>query len=170
MIVVSGCFGGASRPAAQEGSPEPSASAPPVVEVAPTPVITIEPIAAQPPPDFEETDKPVETTASGLMYIDLEEGTGPMPASGQTVAVQYTGWLVNGTRFDSSWERGTPLTFPIGSGKVIPGWEEGVSTMRVGGKRRLIIPPNLAYGSAGNGPIPPNATIVFDVDLVAITG
>jgi peptidylprolyl isomerase len=119
---------------------------------------------------MEPSDAPVQKTDSGLQYMDLTVGTGPTPRSGQTVSVHYTGWLRNGTRFDSSIDRGQPLRFELGTGRVIPGWEEGVSTMRVGGKRRLIIPPDLAYGSQGNGPIPPNSVIIFDVQLVNVEG
>jgi peptidylprolyl isomerase len=141
-----------------------------VAQLPPTPTIDLEPVTPQEPPEFVEIDAPVVTTESGLKYMELEEGTGPAPQRGQTVAVHYTGWLVNGSRFDSSLLRGRPLTFEVGTGKVIAGWDEGVSTMKVGGKRRLIIPPALGYGRTGNGPIPPNATIVFDVELVAIPG
>ena len=107
---------------------------------------------------------------SGLEYADLKVGTGPEARSGQTVTVHYTGWLTNGKKFDSSVDRGTPFEFPIGQGRVIKGWDEGVATMKVGGKRTLLIPPQLGYGSrgAGNGLIPPNATLLFEVELIAI--
>jgi peptidylprolyl isomerase len=114
------------------------------------------------------------TTPSGLKIIDVKVGTGAMPKTGQTVVVNYTGWLYEngskGKKFDSSLDRNEPFEFPIGRGQVIPGWDEGVATMRVGGKRTLIIPPDLAYGAngAGGGLIPPNATLIFDVDLLAI--
>ena len=110
------------------------------------------------------------TTASGLKYIDLIVGTGPSPQRGQTVVVHYTGTLENGSKFDSSLDRGQPLSFPIGMRKVIKGWDEGLMTMKVGGKRRLIIPPGLAYGEAGagGGLIPPNATLIFEVELLDI--
>ncbi|HZT07196.1 MAG TPA: FKBP-type peptidyl-prolyl cis-trans isomerase [Chloroflexota bacterium] len=110
------------------------------------------------------------TTASGLRYIDVVEGTGPMPQAGQTVDVNYTGWLENGQMFDTSQKRGTPFEFRLGAGQVIKGWDEGVATMKVGGKRRLIIPPDLAYGDKGGGSaIPPNATLIFDVELVKVS-
>jgi peptidylprolyl isomerase len=118
----------------------------------------------------------VRTTPSGLKIIDVKVGTGAMPKTGQTVVVNYTGWLYEngskGKKFDSSLDRNEPFEFPIGRGQVIPGWDEGVATMRVGGKRTLIIPPDLAYGAggAGGGLIPPNATLIFDVDLLAIKG
>lgn len=107
-------------------------------------------------------------TSSGLKYIDLETGTGPQPESGQTVTVHYTGWLTDGKKFDSSVDRGKPLEFPIGAGYVIDGWDEGVMTMHVGGKRRLIIPPDLAYGDEDKKTIPPNSTLIFDVELLSV--
>jgi peptidylprolyl isomerase len=109
------------------------------------------------------------STSSGLQYKDAVVGTGAMPHPGQTVSVHYTGWLTNGKKFDSSVDRGQPFQFQIGEGQVIKGWDEGVGTMRVGGKRRLVIPPTLGYGSTGAGnAIPPNATLVFDVQLLGV--
>jgi peptidylprolyl isomerase len=117
--------------------------------------------------------QPVRTTASGLGIIDTKVGTGPSPKPGQTVVVHYTGWLYEngkkGKKFDSSLDRGQPFEFPIGKGQVIAGWDEGVATMKVGGKRTLIIPPSLGYGASGaGGVIPPNATLIFDVELLGI--
>ena len=111
------------------------------------------------------------TTGSGLQFIDIVQGKGEAPKPSQTVVVHYTGWLESdGTKFDSSVDRGTPFSFTIGEGQVIGGWDEGVATMQVGGKRRLIIPPDLAYGEAGagGGAISSNATLIFDVELMEI--
>ncbi|MFE4106407.1 FKBP-type peptidyl-prolyl cis-trans isomerase [Almyronema epifaneia] len=120
----------------------------------------------------EETLMPEEnrvTTDSGLQYIDLVEGTGASPQSGQRVTVHYTGTLEDGTKFDSSRDRNRPFSFTIGVGQVIKGWDEGVMSMHVGGRRQLIIPPDLGYGSRGaGGVIPPNATLIFDVELLRI--
>ena len=111
----------------------------------------------------------VVTTSSGLKYVDLVEGTGPSPQTGQVAVVHYTGWLKDGTKFDSSRDRGQPFEFAIGRGMVIKGWDEGVSTMKVGGKRRLIVPPGLGYGAQGaGGVIPPNAELTFEVELLGV--
>ena len=108
-------------------------------------------------------------TPSGLAYVDLVPGSGASPVSGKQVKVHYTGWLENGTKFDSSVDRSEPFVFPIGAGQVIPGWDEGVMTMKVGGKRKLIVPPQLGYGAAGaGGVIPPNATLIFEVELLDV--
>jgi peptidylprolyl isomerase len=107
-------------------------------------------------------------TQSGLAYVDLVKGTGASPTSGKNVTVHYTGWLEDGTKFDSSAD-GHPFTFRIGTGEVIPGWDEGVMSMKVGGKRKLIIPAQLGYGAAGaGGVIPPNATLIFEVELLDV--
>jgi peptidylprolyl isomerase len=113
------------------------------------------------------------TTASGLKIIDTVAGTGAAPATGQTCVMHYTGWLYEdgkkGTKFDSSVDRGQPFEFSIGTGQVIAGWDEGVASMKVGGKRTLIVPPQLGYGARGAaGVIPPNATLMFDVELLGL--
>lgn len=109
------------------------------------------------------------TTKSGLQYVDQVVGKGASPVAGKPVTVHYTGKLTNGKKFDSSVDRKEPFTFIIGVGQVIPGWDEGVMTMKVGGKRKLTIPSQLGYGSRGAGPdIPPNATLVFDVELLSV--
>src|SRR5579859_4192230 len=113
--------------------------------------------------------KKVVTTKSGLKYEDLKEGTGAEAKKGDTVEVHYTGWLTDGKKFDSSLDRGKPFEFKLGAGMVIKGWDEGVAGMKVGGKRKLMIPPELGYGARGaGGVIPPNAELVFEVELLAI--
>lgn len=109
------------------------------------------------------------TKPSGLKYEDVKVGTGDTAEAGKTVTVHYTGWLTNGTKFDSSKDRGQPFDFPLGGGRVIRGWDEGVQGMKVGGVRKLTIPPELGYGARGaGGVIPPNATLVFEVELLKI--
>ena len=126
------------------------------------------------PTDTQETTLVADasnltTTDSGLQYEDLIEGTGAEPKAGNSVTVHYTGTLLDGTKFDSSRDRGQPFRFQIGVGQVIKGWDEGVLTMRVGSRRKLVIPPELGYGARGaGGVIPPNATLVFDVELLGV--
>jgi len=109
------------------------------------------------------------TTASGLVIEELEVGTGAEATAGQQVQVHYTGWLTDGKKFDSSKDRNDPFVFPLGARHVISGWDEGVQGMKVGGRRKLTIPPNLGYGARGaGGVIPPNATLVFEVELLAV--
>lgn len=115
------------------------------------------------------TDKTPVTTASGLQYVEEVVGTGATPKTGQTVVVHYTGTLESGKKFDSSRDRNQPFEFTLGVGQVIKGWDEGISTMKVGGKRKLTIPPQLGYGARGaGGVIPPNATLLFDVELLGL--
>ena len=138
----------------------------------PTPVIT------QTTPNIESntliaskdmSDENIITTPSGLKYVEIQEGTGEAPQTGQTVKVHYTGTLEDGTKFDSSRDRGEPFKFNIGRGQVIKGWDEGLSTMKVGGRRKLIIPSELGYGARGaGGVIPPYSTLIFDVELLGV--
>jgi FKBP-type peptidyl-prolyl cis-trans isomerase len=110
-----------------------------------------------------------KTTASGLQYWDIVEGTGTTAIAGSQVSVHYTGWLTSGEKFDSSVDHGQPFSFPLGAGQVIKGWDEGVVGMKVGGKRQLRVPPELGYGARGaGGVIPPNATLIFDVELLDV--
>src|SRR5512141_2421803 len=113
--------------------------------------------------------KKANMTANGVTWEVIKEGTGASPVPGDAVKVHYTGWLENGTKFDSSVDRNQPFDFIIGVGQVVPGWDEGVMTMRVGGKRKLVIPPQLGYGASGaGGAIPPNATLIFEVELLDV--
>jgi peptidylprolyl isomerase len=130
-------------------------------------LVSVQPGSPAAPADVEEAE--YVTTESGLKYYDFEVGEGPSPQEGQTVSVHYTGWLEDGTKFDSSLDRGQPFSFVLGVGNVIAGWDEGVATMAVGGKRQLVIPPELAYGDQGAGDvIPPGATLIFEVELLDV--
>jgi FKBP-type peptidyl-prolyl cis-trans isomerase FkpA len=130
------------------------------------------PVADNPAPVPGETPPPgtkLHKLPSGLVYQDLVIGNGRMADPGLNVLVHYTGWLTDGTKFDSSRDRGQPYPFVLGTGTVIAGWEEGIKGMRVGGRRKLTIPPDLGYGARGSqGVIPPNATLIFDVELVGV--
>ena len=159
-------------------APAPTATALPVVipsspptstpTTAPAPTATALPVVIPSSPVGSDTI-PFITTASGLKYRDLVLGTGEEASDGLTAVVHYTGWLLDGTKFDSSLDRGDPLSFPIGQGRVIQGWDEGVASMNVGGKRALTIPPDLAYGDRGEaGVIPPGATLIFEVELLEL--
>lgn len=110
----------------------------------------------------------VEHSPSGLEWQEIKVGQGPLASPGRTAVVHYTGWLEDGTKFDSSYDRTRPFTFRVGAAEVIRGWDEGVQTMRQGGRRRLIVPPGMAYGSQANGAIPPDATLVFEVELIDV--
>jgi FKBP-type peptidyl-prolyl cis-trans isomerase len=130
-----------------------------------TPVATEAETEGGPPAVSGETT----TTESGLQIVDVEVGTGAGVQTGQTAVVHYTGWLADGTKFDSSLDRGQPFTFPVGAGRVIRGWDEGLVGMKAGGERRLVIPSDLAYGPAGRPPvIPTNAELIFDIELLEI--
>ncbi len=133
-------------------------------------VMEIELVDLTVPPKMSEVyEDDYATTESGLKYYDFEVGDGATPEAGQTVIVHYTGWLDDGTMFDSSVERGQPFPFVLGEGNVIAGWDEGLASMNVGGKRQLVIPPELGYGETGaGGVIPPNATLIFEVELLEI--
>jgi peptidylprolyl isomerase len=155
------------QPAATAGSLDPATAAAVASQPTSTPSILIA-------MDSAENQAPTAnqvTTASGLKYVEIAEGTGATPEKGQTVSVHYTGTLESGKKFDSSRDRNQAFEFQIGEGQVIKGWDEGLSTMKVGGRRKLIIPADLGYGARGaGGVIPPNATLVFDVELLAIKG
>jgi peptidylprolyl isomerase len=130
-------------------------------------LVEIVPGSPDAPTEVDEGD--YVTTDSGLKYYDLEVGDGPSPQDGQRVSAHYTGWLEDGTKFDSSLDRGRPFSFAINRGQVIAGWDEGISSMNVGGKRQLVIPAELGYGSQGAGEvIPPDATLIFEVELLAV--
>jgi FKBP-type peptidyl-prolyl cis-trans isomerase FkpA len=117
----------------------------------------------------KDKDKKEVKTESGLKYTDLKEGEGAAAKKGDTVEVYYTGWLTDGKKFDSSVDRKEPFTFKLGAGMVIKGWDEGVAGMKAGGKRKLTIPPDLAYGKKGfPGAIPPDATLIFEIELLKI--
>ena len=119
--------------------------------------------------EFKELSEKAITTASGLKYIITKEGNGPKPESGQLVSVHYAGYLMNGEKFDSSFDRNQPIEFPVGKGRVIKGWDEGIMLLNVGTRAKLIIPPELGYGARGaGGVIPPNAILIFDVELVSV--
>jgi len=169
-FAVTACKDSTPTDAAKPAASAPAAQAAPAAAQAaaqPAPA----PAAAQIPPlpAGKEGNVQKMTTPSGLQYEEVEVGTGPVPQAGQTVIVHYTGWLTDGKKFDSSVDRGQPFQFVLGKGMVIKGWDEGLSTMKVGGKRRLTIPADLGYGPRGaGGVIPPNATLVFDVQLLGI--
>ncbi|WP_298816237.1 FKBP-type peptidyl-prolyl cis-trans isomerase [Chloroflexus sp.] len=145
---------------------------PPVIPPNATLTFDVELVEIMPGPPDTPQDLPAEryiTTASGLKYADLVTGDGPTATAGQTVTVHYTGWLTDGSMFDSSLSRGEPFVFPLGAGHVIRGWDEGVAGMRVGGQRQLVIPAALAYGNRGaGGVIPPGATLIFEVELLEV--
>jgi peptidylprolyl isomerase len=156
---------GGPPPAATTSEPAPTATAPATAgATAKAGGDGIKPIAKK-----AGAPEKVVTLPSGLKYVDLKVGTGESPKPGATVVVHYTGTLENGTKFDSSRDRGTPFDFHLGQHEVIEGWDQGIATMKPGGRRKLIIPPDLAYGANGQPPvIPPNATLIFDVELLRV--
>jgi len=191
-VLVAGC------PKAQPPPPQPSTTPPPVMPTEPPSPAgaakAVTPEKAAPATKAPETkaglepagskavtkvggEKPaakpkgkIVATPSGLKYTDVKVGNGPTPKQGEVVVVHYTGWLKDGTKFDSSRDRGEPFEFPLGAHQVIPGWDEGLATMKVGGRRTLFIPPKLGYGERGtpDGTIPPNAELKFDVELLSV--
>ncbi len=148
VIALTGCQQGKTGESAPPSTP-PAAAQKPVEPAAPAPAAGQE-----------------ITTPSGLKYQDLVVGNGALAENGMAVRVNYTGTFTDGRKFDSSYDRGEPITITLGAGQVIRGWDEGLKGMRVGGKRKLIIPPDLAYGPEGRPGIPPNSTLVFEVELV----
>lgn len=150
-------------------APEGAGEVDTVAETGSTMTTTPTPVATEYAPELEVNLDEMERTASGLYVRTLRTGEGEEAAEGDTVVVHYTGWLPDGMQFDSSRERGEPFSFVLGEGRVIPGWEEGVAGLRVGGQRRLVIPPDLGYGPIGAGDvIPPDATLIFEVELLEI--
>ena len=155
------------REAAPESAVEDTLAAETGSAVAPEPA----PVVSEYAPELAVDLEAMEKTESGLYLLQIREGEGEVAESGHRVVVHYTGWLPNGMKFDSSRDRGEPFTFVLGEGRVIAGWEEGVAGMKVGGQRRLVIPPHLGYGAIGAGDvIPPDATLVFDVELLETGG
>jgi peptidylprolyl isomerase len=169
LVLVVAQVTGWVAPAIAEANPEASESGQPTVVAQAT-------TASTSPSEPTITAKKVDaaqnytTTASGLKYLELADGSGAVPQAGQTVKVHYIGTLEDGTKFDSSRDRGRPFEFTLGAGQVIKGWDEGIASMKVGGRRQLVIPPDLGYGARGIGPIPPNSTLIFDVELMGIGG
>lgn len=162
VLALAGCKDSSTSKTSSTGSSTEASSTTPAATAAPVAGAATVPGATAP------ADGPAEvTTSSGLKYQDLVLGTGATAEPGKIVSVHYTGWLTNGTKFDSSLDRGAPYEFPLGRREVIAGWDEGLQGMKVGGKRKLTIPSNLAYGERGYPPvIPANSVLVFDVELV----
>jgi FKBP-type peptidyl-prolyl cis-trans isomerase len=160
LVLAVACGGNEEKTTAPSVTPNAAATQPSV-----TPKASATQTGGGPPAVSAEPT----VTASGLKIIEIKAGTGDEAQKGQTVSVHYTGWLADGTKFDSSLDRGQPLSFVLGAGQMIPGFDEGVAGMKVGGQRRLIIPPNLAYGAQGRPPqIPANAELTFDIELVSL--
>jgi peptidylprolyl isomerase len=155
------------------GSDKAIASEPPATIIANNAIATIQTTTkttTEEPTMTAANDADLVTTDSGLKYKEIKVGAGATPTQGQTVTVHYTGTLEDGSKFDSSRDRNSPFSFKLGVGQVIKGWDEGLSTMKVGGRRQLVIPPELGYGARGaGGVIPPNAVLIFDVELLKIS-
>lgn len=167
VVLIVAQFTGSQPEALAEALPQQPLAVQPSLQLAQSAADLLEEAPGEDTPMMSEEN--LSTTESGLQYVDIVEGTGAMPQPGQRVTVHYTGTLENGTQFDSSRDRGRPFSFNIGVGQVIKGWDEGVGTMRVGGQRKLVIPPELGYGARGaGGVIPPNATLIFDVELLSL--
>jgi peptidylprolyl isomerase len=150
-------------------SPQPTSTVSPSSEAQASAQPVASPSPSEPPVDPTVLPSDAPTTRYGVKYVDLKVGTGATPQAGQTCVVHYTGWLKeDGKRFESSLDRGQPYEFKLATGQVIQGWDEGISTMKVGGKRKLEIPPKLAYGEQGTNGIPANATLIFDIELLAV--
>jgi len=177
LVAVPGC---GNKGSGDAGTP-PTSSDAPSAPIAPSTVAPVPAAPAPAPPSADVSHTPATTkiggktvtlksTPSGLQYYDIKVGTGESPTPGRTASVQYVGALPDGTKFDSSYDHGAdPFEFPVGEGRVIKGWDEGVATMKVGGKRRLVVPAELAYGANPPTPsIPPNSILVFDVELLAV--
>jgi peptidylprolyl isomerase len=182
IVLLALALVGCSKPAEQPPAPAPTVTETPPPPAAPAKAAA-KPAAEKPSgekpaakakttgPKLEgEKGKPVVTTKSGLKYVVLSKGTGKQPTKGATIVAEYTGWLTDGTKFDSSKDHPGEFSFPVGLGQVIPGWDEALLSMKVGERRKLIVPPNLAYGAnpPPGAPIPPNATLIFEVKLVKI--
>ncbi len=169
-IIAGTIVKGTSDPALSVPMPLPDGPATVAPRKAKIPAKKAEPhVRDVPPSPHAVTADQYVTTETGLQYFDIAIGTGASPTQGGDVVVEYTGFLADGTRFDSSYKRKDPFRFPLGQKGVIPGWSEGLSTMKVGGKRQLRIPPELAYGETGAPPqIPPNTTLIFDVEIMAV--